>query len=86
MDWQQKPKEYTQTFFQKAKIVKEKKNGRRDAILKLLKKQKKITVRDAVSVIPNVSEKTIQRELISMVKGGILIREGERRWSTYSIA
>jgi hypothetical protein len=70
----------------KSPVVKERKNGRRGAIVKLLRKQKKITVRDAVAVVPGVSEKTLQRELISMVKAGILRREGERRWSTYFLA
>ncbi len=33
-----------------------------------------------------VGEKTLQRELISMVSNGILYKAGEKRWSKYSIA
>lgn len=66
-------------------IVPKKKDGRRTAIMTLLKKQKNITVRDVTLVIPEVSEKTLQRELIALVEEGVLKREGERRWSTYSL-
>jgi len=59
---------------------------RRDAILSLLKDKQKITVKDALSVIPGCSSKTVQRELVAMVEEGILNKEGERRWSTYTVA
>jgi hypothetical protein len=29
------------------------------------------------------SEKTLQRELVSMVKNGVLDKMGEKRWSRY---
>lgn len=58
---------------------------RRAAILALLKRQKKITVKDVSSVIANCSEKTLQRELLALVEEGVLKKEGERRWSTYSL-
>lgn len=67
-------------------IIRERKNGRRTAILKLIKERKKVGVRDVAEVITGVSEKTLQRELISLVEEGILKKEGERRWSTYSMA
>lgn len=70
----------------KSPAIKERKNGRREVIIKLLKERKKVTVRDVAEVIPNVSEKTLQRELIALVVEGSLRREGERRWSTYFLA
>lgn len=70
---------------EQSSMVPKKKDGRRMAIMALLKKQKNITVRDVTLVIPEVSEKTLQRELISLVREGVLKREGERRWSTYSL-
>lgn len=57
--------------------------NRRDKILSLLNIKDKITVKDVSSAMENVSEKTAQRELISMVDEGVLLKEGERRWSTY---
>lgn len=66
--------------------TKDKKNNRQDNILNLLKKSSNLTIRDFAKVITNCSEKTIQRELISLVKNGIVKKIGERRWSTYSLA
>lgn len=44
------------------------------------------TIKDIAEVITDVSEKTIQRELNSLIEKGQVIRQGERRWSKYSIA
>lgn len=60
-------------------------NDRREAIIKLVKNMGEITIKDAVLVIKNCSEKTIQRELISMTESGVLKKTGERRWSRYSL-
>ncbi len=65
--------------------IKDRKNSRRDSIISLLKTTSNLTVKDFVKVIPNCSEKTIQRELISLVESGVIVRKGERRWSTYSL-
>lgn len=56
---------------------------RRAHIIELFNTKKRISIKDAVFVVPDVSEKTLQRELLSMVEEGLLIKEGERRWSTY---
>lgn len=57
--------------------------NRRDTILALLDKKDKINIKDAAKAIEGCSEKTIQRELLAMVDQGVLLKEGERRWSTY---
>ncbi len=57
--------------------------NRREIILSLLNKKDKITVKDVCAEIEGCSEKTIQRELMALVDQGILMKEGERRWSTY---
>lgn len=44
------------------------------------------TIKDISEVITDVSEKTIQRELNSLIEKGQVVREGERRWSKYSIS
>ena len=36
-------------------------------------------------VLAQCGEKTLQRELISMVRDGVLKKTGEKRWSKYSI-
>ncbi len=43
------------------------------------------TIKDIAEVITDVSEKTIQRELNSLIEKGQVMREGERRWSKYSV-
>lgn len=58
-------------------------SGRQKDILALFSDRERISIKDATTAIPGVSEKTIQRELSAMVEAGTLIREGERRWSTY---
>lgn len=63
-----------------------KKNSRQSVIINLLKRKKEIMIKDVAPLIEGVSEKTIQRELLSMVGQGILKKEGEKRWSRYSLA
>ncbi len=65
--------------------IKDKKDKRQNQILELLKHQPNLTIKDFVRVIPGCSEKTIQRELAELMKKGVIKREGERRWSRYSI-
>jgi len=78
--------------FRKSKLVramsekdKELRNERKSKILSLLKEGRKLTLKDFVSSIPGVSEKTIQRELLSFMNSGVLKREGSRRWTRYFI-
>lgn len=59
---------------------------RRATILGLVQRKDRITVKDVANVIKDCSEKTIQRELLALVRQGVLKKEGERRWSTYTLA
>lgn len=63
-----------------------KKNNRKSIIISLLKRKKEIMIKDVSPLISDCSDKTIQRELAALVKEGILKKEGEKRWSTYSLA
>ncbi len=67
-------------------VVAVKKNGRQSIIINLLKRKKEIMIKDVSPLIDGCSEKTIQRELLSMVHNGILNKIGEKRWSKYSLA
>lgn len=62
-----------------------KKTNRQSIIINLLRKKKDLTIKDIALVIRDCSEKTIQRELISLIEGGVLKKTGERRWSRYSL-
>ncbi|MEK7505930.1 MAG: hypothetical protein AAB597_03510 [Patescibacteria group bacterium] len=54
-------------------------------ILEFLKQNKDAAIKDLKNIVPGVSEKTIQRDLVSLVERKVLKKEGERRWSRYSL-
>jgi hypothetical protein len=58
---------------------------RADRIKTVLEAKPQATIKDISEVITDVSEKTIQRELNSLIEKGQVLREGERRWSKYSV-
>ena len=59
---------------------------RAERIKTVLEAKPQASIKDIAEVITDVSEKTIQRELNSLIEKGQVIREGERRWSKYSVA
>ncbi|MDP2665511.1 MAG: hypothetical protein Q8P23_02625 [bacterium] len=59
---------------------------RRDAILSVIKNKGTASIKDISTLVRGVSEKTIQRELSSLIGLGMVLKQGERRWSTYSLA
>jgi hypothetical protein len=89
------PYEKNQSFINIPKIQKDKispgpignikDKSRKTLIIDMLKKKGGLGIKDFVQVISGVSEKTIQRELLSMVAEGSIRKEGDRRWSRYFI-
>ena len=65
--------------------VAEKKGSRREAILAILRTKESVYIKDVSTVLRDVSEKTVQRELQSMVEEGVVTKSGERRWTTYAL-
>jgi hypothetical protein len=59
--------------------------SRRTRVLNVLRDKGEATIKDIVEVVTDCSEKTIQRELISLIKDNVIVREGERRWSKYRL-
>jgi len=59
--------------------------SRREAIVSVIRTKGPSRIKDISTLIRDVSEKTIQRELQALVTAGILIKEGERRWTVYSL-
>ena len=59
---------------------------RREAILSVIKNKHKASIKDISTLIRGVSEKTIQRELSGLIASGVIEKQGERRWSTYSLS
>jgi len=60
-------------------------NDRRVRILTILGAKGEATVKDISEIITDISEKTIQRELNAMIEENVAKRQGERRWSKYSL-
>ena len=60
-------------------------NDRAERIKTILEAKPQATVKDISEVVTDVSEKTIQRELNSLIEKGQVLREGQRRWSKYSV-
>jgi len=58
---------------------------RRALIVKLIKEKGEVGVNDLLGTLKGVGGKTVQRELLAMVAEGVLKKQGERRWSRYSI-
>ncbi|HVW82827.1 MAG TPA: hypothetical protein VHC68_02700 [Candidatus Paceibacterota bacterium] len=58
-------------------------SGRREAILSVIRERGRVYMKDISTVVRGVSEKTIQRELASLIGEGVVAREGERRWTLY---
>lgn len=56
---------------------------RAEAILNFVRKNNGVSIKDIAEEVRNCSEKTIQRELTSLIHQGLVQREGERRWSVY---
>ncbi len=60
-------------------------NDRRTRIRTILEAKGEASIKDISEIVTDVSEKTIQRELNAMIEDNIVKREGERRWSKYSL-
>ena len=65
---------------------KKEKNTRQDLIINTIRQRGELSIKDLTDVIKGCSEKTIQRELVSLVSSGTLLKTGERRWSRYSLS
>lgn len=60
-------------------------SDRTTRIKTVLEAKPEATIKDITDIITDVSAKTIQRDLNAMIENGEVIRQGERRWSKYSI-
>lgn len=65
------------------KKTKESKSIRHQKILSYINTRKSANIKDISSLFPDVSEKTIQRELGWLVASGKITKRGDKRWSLY---
>lgn len=63
------------------------KKERREEILSVIKDNGgNATITDIKNKMNNMGEKTLQRELLAMVKDSVLYKTGEKRWSKYFLS
>jgi predicted transcriptional regulator len=58
---------------------------RKVLIIDTLRNGGKLGIKDISLQVVGFSEKTVQRELNRLVKEGLILKEGEKRWSKYSL-
>lgn len=68
------------------KVYSKRKSDRKEKVLEVVKKYGPLTIKGITGHVKDCSEKTIQRELVALIKDKIIKRSGERRWSVYSMA
>jgi hypothetical protein len=61
------------------------KTGRRESIVSILRTKGPSYIKDISTMIREVSEKTIQRELQELINQGRVKKTGERRWTIYEL-
>lgn len=72
--------------FQLSQPHAENKKDRTDKIIALIKDKKDISIKDISTAFTDCSEKTIQRELNTLVSKGLIKKTGAKRWSRYQAA
>lgn len=58
---------------------------RKETIIEFLQKKDKSSIKDIADVFDNVSTKTIQRDLNSLIQDGRVERSGDKRWALYHL-
>jgi len=59
--------------------------SRKERIKTVLEAKGEASIKDIAEVVTDCSEKTIQRELNTLIEDNVVKRQGERRWSRYSL-
>lgn len=59
--------------------------ARRNDVLTIIKSKGSVSIKDIATILKDVSEKTLQRQLLALVQEGVIKKEGEKRWSTYKM-
>jgi predicted HTH transcriptional regulator len=61
-------------------------SDRSGKILGFVLENKAVSIKEICAIVPELSEKTVQRELVLLIGQGLIKKEGERRWSIYKPA
>ena len=69
----------------RVRTISSQKDIRRNLVINTLKKREGMSLADFSRIIPDCSEKTIQRILTELIAKGVVVRSGKKRWSIYSL-
>lgn len=61
------------------------KHKRKDDIVSFLRGKKNVPIGDIYNQFNGITSKTIQRDLNDLIKDNRVVREGNKRWSTYTL-
>ncbi|HRH30746.1 MAG TPA: hypothetical protein PK886_01615 [Candidatus Paceibacterota bacterium] len=59
--------------------------ARKNAILNIIKDKQVATLKDIEVAFPDLSNKTVQREIVSLIGEGLIKQEGKKRWAKYTL-
>lgn len=60
-------------------------DNRRQSIINVIRSHKNASMQDITKFVTGYSEKTLQRELVSLIQSGVIKKIGDKRWATYHI-
>lgn len=58
---------------------------KKQELMEIIKKNKNATINDIKIFFPDISDKTLQRMIAKLIEMKLIVREGNKRWATYSI-
>lgn len=61
------------------------KKERKERIVQIIKDLGEVSIKDIAARVVRISEKTLQRDLQELIAEGLVLKKGQRRWSTYSL-
>ncbi len=71
-------------FLPQPKPIKKSKN-RKEKVLEIMNKKERVKVKELVGAFPQVSRRTLLRDLEELYRGGVIVRTGSGRGASYSI-
>lgn len=58
---------------------------RKQSIINVIRSHKNASMQDITKFVTGYSEKTLQRELVSLIQSGVIKKIGDKRWATYHL-
>lgn len=66
-------------------VVRYDNNSRSEKVINFLRNNNNKTIKEIATMFSGISEKTVQRDLLELVRVGKISAKGEKRWRTYSL-